>query len=172
MSTIQKQKKNKKSNFKVYDSIQIKKDALFLEKSEKNQKIYVSYKNKKGIVIDIIYSKGDDITYIVEMISTKGNLFKINILEKYLEPYVELFQPEFSIEDKVSVRNDADFSEKSDKNKKSYETYKNREGTITQLKHKGLDNDNSTYVVEMTSSTQPDKKFTFEILGKYIQKII
>ena len=79
MTTIQKQTKNKKSSFKVYDSVQIKKDALFVEKSEKNQKIYVSYKNKKGIVIDIIYSKGDDITYIVEMISTKGNLFKFNI---------------------------------------------------------------------------------------------
>lgn len=173
MATIQKQTKNKKSSFKVYDSVQIKKDALFVEKSEKNQKIYVSYKNKKGIVIDIIYSKGDDVTYIVEMISTKGNLFKIDVLEKYLETYVELFQPEFFLnEDKVSVKNDADFSEKSDKNKKSYETYKNREGTITLLKHKGLDNDNSTYVVEMMSSIQPDKKFTFEILGKYIQKVI
>ena len=52
------------------------------------------------------------------------------------------------------------------------ETYKNKEGIVTLLKHKGSNIDNSTYIVEMNSSTQPDKKFTFEILGKYIQKVI
>jgi hypothetical protein len=172
MTIIPKKNKKKEFNFKIYDFVQIKKDAIFVEKSEKNQKIYTSYKNKKGIIIDIIYSKGYDVTYIVEMISLKGNLFKFNILEKYLDPYIELFQSEFLIQDKVYVKNDADFSEKSDKNKKSYETYKNKEGIVTLLKYKGTNIDNSTYVVEMNSSTQPDKKFTFEILGKYIQKVI
>ena len=172
MTIIPKKTKKKEFNFKIYDFVQIKNDAIFIEKSEKNQMIYTSYKNKKGIIIDIIYSKGNDVTYIVEMISSKGNLFKFNILEKYLDPYIELFQSEFLIQDKVYVKNDADFSEKSDKNKKSYETYKNKEGIVTLLKHKGSNIDNSTYIVEMNSSTQPDKKFTFEILGKYIQKVI
>ena len=182
MTTQLKQKQNQNQNknplFIVGSSVQVKSNSSFSEKSDKNKIIYYTYIGKKGTIVSIPHNNGKDITYIVEMISNKGKTFTFDILEKYLEEFVQDSSEKNDMEgffkknDKVFVKNDADFSEKSIENKKSYETYKNREGTVIQLKHKNKNSDNSTYIIEMNSTTNIDKKFTFDILGKYLTSII
>ena len=172
----QNQNKNKiKSNpiFQINSLVQVKSDALFSEKSDKNKLVYQTYKGKKGSVVSILHNNGKDITYLIQMTSNKGTTFNFDILEKYLEEFVQIdLQNSFQINDKVFVKQDADFYEKSEDNKKSYETFKNREGTVVEIKHKTKDSDSSTFIVEMYSTVNTDKKFTFDILGKYLTKNI
>lgn len=171
MSIKQNQNKNKTNPvFQIGSLVQVKSDSSFSEKSEKNKLIYQTYKGKMGTVVNVPHNNGKDVTYVIEMKSNKGNTFKFDILEKYLELFVDASEPYFKKDDKVFVKQDADFSEKSEENKKSYETYKAREGTIVDIKHNAKDYQSSTFIVEMNSTVVPDKKFTFDILGKYLTK--
>jgi len=61
------------------------------------------------------------------------------------------------INDKVKIKDDAIFIEKTEENRKKYETYKNKEGLV-------VDRKNSTYIVEFI-----DNKI--DILGKYLEKL-
>ena len=100
------------------------------------------------------------------MKSKNGSLFTFDILEKYLEK-CEI--SEFTIDDIVMIKDDADFVEKNEENKKSYETYKKREGKIIGIKNQSPYKDNTTFIVEMLSAK--NTTFRFDILGKYLNKI-
>ena len=72
----------------------------------------------------------------------------------------------FNLEDKIKIIENANFREKTEKNRLVYNTYKNRIGTIKDIK---ITNRNSiTYVIEMTGKN--GNTFRFDILEKYIQK--
>jgi len=100
------------------------------------------------------------------MKSKNGKLFTFDILEKYLEKS-EI--SELTIDDIVKIKDSANFDEKSEKNKKSYETYKNREGKIVEIKNMHPYKDNTTFIVEMENSE--NMTFRFDIIGKYLEKI-
>jgi len=72
----------------------------------------------------------------------------------------------FNLEDKIKIIENANFREKTDKNRLVYNTYKNRVGTIKEIK---ITNSNSiTYVIEMTAKS--GNTFKFDILEKYIKE--
>jgi len=140
--------------FNLEDKIKIISTANFKEKTEKNRIIYNTYKYRVGTIKEIKPTNSKSITYIIEMKAKNGNTFTFDILEKYIEKYDD---KEYLINEKVKIRNDADFFEKTEKNRKIYETYKNKEGVI-------INKINSTYIVEFTD-------IKIDILGKYLEKL-
>ena len=143
------------TKFNLEDKVKIISTANFREKTEKNRLIYNTYKYRVGTVKKIKITNSKSITYIIEMKAKNGNTFTFDILEKYIEKYDD---KEFLINEKVKIKNDADFFEKNEKNRKIYETYKNKEGII-------IDKINSTYIVEFTD-------IKIDILGKYLEKLV
>jgi ribosomal protein L21E len=142
------------TKFNLEDKVKIIETANFREKTEKNRLIYNTYKNRVGTVKEIRPTNSKSITYIIEMTAKSGNTFSFDILEKYIQEYNDV---EYLINEKVKVKDDANFIEKSEENKKLYETYKNKDGVV-------VDKKNSTYIVEFS-----DNKI--DILGKYLEKI-
>jgi len=72
----------------------------------------------------------------------------------------------FNLEDKIKIIENANFREKTEKNRLVYNTYKYRVGIIKDII---ITNRNSiTYVIEMTGKN--GNTFRFDILEKYIQK--
>jgi hypothetical protein len=143
------------SKFNLGEKIKLKGTANFSEKSEKNRLVYNTYKNRVGIVKEIKPTNRNSITYIIEMVTKKGNTFTFDILEKYIQVFDEI---EFLLNEKVKIRDDANFIEKNEDNKKKYETYKNKEGVI-------VDKINLTYIVEFIDNNK------INILGKYLERI-
>jgi hypothetical protein len=77
-----------------------------------------------------------------------------------------MIKTKFNLEDKIKIIENANFREKTNKNRLIYNTYKNRVGTVVEIKPT---NSNSiTYVIEMTSKN--GNTFRFDILEKYIQE--
>ena len=72
----------------------------------------------------------------------------------------------FNLEDKVKIIETADFREKTEKNRLVYNTYKNRVGTVKEIRP--INSKSITYIIEMTAKS--GNIFTFDILEKYIQK--
>lgn len=142
------------NKFILGDKIKLIETANFREKTEKNKLVYNTYKNRVGIVKEIKPTNSKSITYIIEMNSKSNNVFTFDILEKYIQKYDDI---EFLINDKVKIKDDANFIEKNIKNREKYETYKNKEGIVLEKK-------NLTYIVEFFD----DK---IDILGKYLEKI-
>lgn len=142
------------SKFNVEEKVKIIENANFKEKTEKNRLVYNTYKYRVGTVKEIKITNSKSITYIIEMNAKNGNTFTFDILEKYLEKYDEV---EFLINEKVKIRNNANFIEKNEENRKKYESYKNIEGFVVDIK-------NSTYIVEFS-------KDKIDILGKYLEKL-
>jgi hypothetical protein len=142
------------SKFNLGDKIKLIETANFREKTEKNKLVYNTYKNRVGIVKEIKPTNSKSITYIIEMNSKSNNIFTFDILEKYIQKYDDI---EFLINEKVKIKNDANFIEKNEKNREKYESYKNKEGIVLEKK-------NLTYIVEFL-----DNKI--DILGKYLEKI-
>ena len=142
------------TKFNLEDKVKIIENANFREKTEKNRLVYNTYKYRVGTIKDIKITNRNSITYLIEMTGKNGNTFTFDILEKYLEKYDEV---EFFINEKVKIRNDANFVEKNEENRKKYESYKNIEGFV-------VDKKNSTYIIEFS-----DNKI--DILGKYLEKI-
>ncbi len=164
---IQKQPKLKKSKFNIGENVKILENAQFIEKTDKNKLVYNTYKNRTSTIKKIQNITYNSVTYLVEMKSKNGSLFTFDILEKYLEKCEKL---DFSIDDIVIIKDDADFIEKNEENKKSYETYKKRECKIVEIKNLHPYKDNTTFIVEMLSAK--NTTFRFDILGKYLNKII
>jgi hypothetical protein len=76
------------------------------------------------------------------------------------------FNIKFNVGDKIKLKENANFREKSEKNRLIYNTYKNRVGIIKEIKPT---NSNSiTYIIEMKANK--GNTFTFDILEKYIQE--
>jgi hypothetical protein len=142
------------TKFNLEDKVKIIETAQFREKTEKNRLVYNTYKNRVGTVKEIRPTNSKSITYIIEMTAKSGNTFSFDILEKYIQEYNDV---EYLINEKVKVKDDANFIEKSEENKKLYETYKNKDGVV-------VDKKNSTYIVEFS-----DNKI--DILGKYLEKM-
>jgi ribosomal protein L21E len=142
------------TKFNLEDKVKIKENSNFREKTEKNRLIYNTYKNRVGIIKEIKPTNCNSITYVIEMSAKSGNTFRFDILEKYIQEYNDI---EYLINDKVRIKNEANFIEKNEQNRKKYETYKNKEGLI-------VDKKNSTYIVEFID----DK---IDLLGKYLEKI-
>jgi hypothetical protein len=152
--------------FNLDDNVYILENADFIEKTEKNRLVYNTYKNKVAIIKDI-KSQTNNITYILEMRSKSGTLFTFDILEKYIE---KCDQADFLVNDKVKLKDNAEFLEKNEENRKSYETYKKREGTIVEIHNLHPNKENTTYIVEILQN-QKNTNFKFDILGKYLEKI-
>lgn len=72
----------------------------------------------------------------------------------------------FNLEDKVKIIETANFTEKAEKNRLVYNTYKNRVGTVKEIRP--TNSQSITYIIEMTAKS--GNTFTFDILEKYIQK--
>jgi hypothetical protein len=161
-----KQQKLKTPEFKIDDYVKVSEKSEFLEKTEKNRLVYNTYKNRIAKIKNINNITNDSVTYLLEMKSKNGTLFTFDILEKYLEKS-EI--SELTIDDIVKIKDDSNFDEKSEKNKKSYETYKNRKGKIVEIKNMHPYKDNTTFIVEMENSEKTT--FRFDILGKYLEKI-
>ena len=161
-----KQQKLKTPEFNIDDYVKVSEKSEFLEKTEKNRLVYNTYKNRIAKIKNINNITNDSVTYLLEMKSKNGTLFTFDILEKYLEKS-EI--SELTINDIVKIKDDANFDEKSEKNKKSYETYKNREGKIVEIKNMHPYKDNTTFIVEMENSE--NITFRFDIIGKYLKKI-
>lgn len=71
----------------------------------------------------------------------------------------------FNLGEKIKIIDNANFKEKTEKNRLVYNTYKYRVGTIKEIK---ITNRNSiTYIIEMIAKS--GNTFTFDILEKYIQ---
>jgi hypothetical protein len=162
---IQKQPKLKKLNYNIGDNVKILDNSEFTEKTDKNKLIYNTYKNRIGVIKNIQNRIYNSVTYLVEMKSKNGSLFTFDILEKYLE---KCEKADFTIDDIVIIKDDADFAEKNEENKKSYETYKKREGKIVEIKNLHPYKGNTTFIVEMISAK--NNTFRFDILGKYLNK--
>ncbi len=143
-----------KTKFNLEDKVKIIENANFREKTEKNRLVYNTYKNRVGTIKEIKITNRNSITYLVEMTGKSGNTFTFDILEKYIQKYED---EEFLINDKVKIKDDANFIEKNEENREKYETYKNKEGFV-------VDKKNSTYIVQFSN----DK---IDILGKYLEKI-
>ncbi len=143
-----------KSKFNLEEKVKIIENANFREKTEKNRLVYNTYKNRLGCVKEIRPTNSKSITYVIEMTSKNGNTFTFDILEKYLQEYNDV---EFLINEKVKIKSDANFIEKTEENRKKYETYKNRDGVV-------VDKKNSTYIVEFSN-------IKINILGKYLEKL-
>ncbi len=143
------------TKFNLEDKIKIIENANFREKTEKNRLVYNTYKNRIGTIKEIKITNRNSITYLIEMTGKSGNNFTFDILEKYIQKYEDI---EFLINDKVKIKDDANFIEKNEENRKKYETYKNKEGSV-------VDRKNSTYIVEFSVDNKID------ILVKYLQKI-
>ena len=144
-----------KTKFNLEDKIKIIENANFREKTEKNRLVYNTYKNRVGTVKEIKPTNRNSITYVIEMTGKSGNIFRFDILEKYIQKYEDV---EYLINENVRIRNDANFIEKNEENRKKYETYKNKDGFV-------VDKKNSTYIVQFLN----DK---IDILGKYLEKIV
>jgi hypothetical protein len=162
----QQQQKLKNPNFNIGDNVKVLESSEFTEKTEKNRLVYNTYKNRIATIKNINNRTHNSVTYILEMKSKNGSLFTFDILEKYLEK-CEI--SEFTIDDIVKIREDANFEEKNEENKKSYETYKNRECKIVEIKNLHPYKDSTTFIVEMLSAK--NTTFRFDILGKYLNKI-
>lgn len=143
------------TKFNLEDKIKIIENANFREKTEKNRLIYNTYKNRVGIVKEIKPTNRNSITYIIEMIAKNGNTFRFDILEKYIQKYEDI---EYLINENVRIKDDANFIEKNEENRKKYETYKNKDGVV-------VDKKNSTYIVEFSNEK-------IDILGKYLEKMV
>ena len=163
---IKKQPNLKKLKFNIGDNIKVLENSNFIEKTEKNKLVYNTYKNRVGVIKNIQSRIHNSVTYLVEMMSKNGLLFTFDILEKYLE---KCDISEFTIDDIVMINDNANFIEKNEENKKSYETYKKREGKIIEIKNQSPYKDNTTFIVEMLSAK--NTTFRFDILGKYLIKI-
>ena len=144
------------TKFNLEDKVKIIENANFREKTEKNRLVYNTYKNRVGTIKEIRPTNSRSITYVIEMNSKSGNTFTFDILEKYIQKYDD---KEFLINEKVKIRNDANFIEKNEENRKKYETYKNIDGYGVVV-----DKKNSTYIVEFNNSK-------IDILGKYLDKL-
>jgi hypothetical protein len=142
------------TKFNLEDKIKIIENANFREKTDKNRLVYNTYKNRIGTIKEIKITNSNSITYVIEMISKSGNTFKFDILEKYIQEYNDV---EYLINEKVRIKSDANFIEKTKENREKYETFKNKEGFV-------VDRKNSTYIVEFS-----DNKI--DILGKYLEKL-
>jgi hypothetical protein len=143
------------TRFNFEDKVKIIENANFREKTEKNRLVYNTYKNRVGTVKEIKPTNSKSITYIIEMSTKNSNTFTFDILEKYLEKYDEI---EFLLNEKVKIKNNANFIEKNEENRKKYETYKNIDGYGVIVEKK-----NSTYIVEFSYNK-------IDILGKYLEK--
>ena len=76
-------------------------------------------------------------------------------------------EPEdINLEDKIKIIENANFREKTEKNKLVYNTYKNRVGIVKEIKP--TNRNSITYIIEMTGKN--DNTFSFDILEKYIQR--
>lgn len=142
------------TKFNLEDKVKIIENANFREKTDKNRLVYNTYKNRVGTIKEIKPTNRNSITYIIEMTAKSGNTFTFDILEKYIEKYDDI---EFLLDEKVKIKDNANFIEKNEENRKKYETYKNKEGIIQDRK-------NSTYIVEFFDSK-------IDILGKYLEKL-
>jgi hypothetical protein len=71
----------------------------------------------------------------------------------------------FNLEDKVKIIENANFREKTEKNRLIYNTYKNRVGIVKEIKP--TNSRSITYVIKMNAKN--GNIFTFDILEKYIQ---
>ena len=152
--------------FNLGDNVNILENADFLEKTEKNRLVYNTYKNRVAIIKDI-KSQTNNVTYMLEIKTKNGTIFTFDILEKYIEKCDET---ELLVNDKVKLKDDAEFLEKNEENRKSYETYKKREGIIVEIYNLHPNKENTTYIVEMMQQ-QKNTNFRFDILGKYLEKI-
>jgi len=144
-----------KTKLNLEDKVKIIENANFREKTEKNRLVYNTYKNRVGTVKEIKPTNRNSITYVIEMTGKNGNTFSFDILEKYIQKYEDV---EYLINENIRIKNDANFIEKNEENRKKYETYKNKDGFV-------VDKKNSTYIVQFLD----DK---IDILGKYLEKII
>jgi hypothetical protein len=142
------------TKFNLEDKVKVIDTANFREKTEKNRLVYNTYKNRVGIIKEIRPTNSNSITYIIEMTAKNGKTFTFDILEKYIQEYNDI---EYLINEKVKIKNEANFIKKNEENRKKYENFKNKEGIITDKK-------NLTYIVEFLG----DK---IDILGKYLEKI-
>jgi hypothetical protein len=142
------------TKFNLEDKVKVIDTANFKEKTEKNRLVYNTYKNRVGTVKEIRPTNRNSITYIIEMTAKNGKTFTFDILEKYIKEYNDI---EYLINEKVRIKNDANFIEKKEENRKKYEIFKDKEGIV-------VDKKNSTYIIEFL-----DKKV--DILGKYLEKI-
>jgi hypothetical protein len=143
-----------KTKFNLEDKVKIIENANFKEKTEKNKLVYNTYKNRVGTIKEIKPTNINSITYIIEMLAKNGNTFRFDILEKYIQKYEDI---EYVINEKVRIKDNANFIEKNKENRKKYEIYKNKDGVV-------VDKKNSTYIVQFSN----DK---IDILGKYLEKI-
>ena len=143
-----------KTKFNLEDQVKIIENANFKEKTEKNKLVYNTYKNRVGTIKEIKPTNINSITYIIEMLAKNGNTFRFDILEKYIQKYEDI---EYVINEKVRIKDNANFIEKNKENRKKYEIYKNKDGVV-------VDKKNSTYIVQFSN----DK---IDILGKYLEKI-
>jgi hypothetical protein len=166
LKKTKKQQKLKNPNFNIGDNVKVLESSEFTEKTEKNRLVYNTYKNRIATIKNINNRTHNCVTYLLEMKSKNGSLFTFDILEKYLE---KCDVSDFTIDDIIKIKDDANFEEKNEENKKSYETYKNREGKIVEIKNLHPYKDNTTYIVEMLSAK--NTFFRFDILGKYLNKI-
>lgn len=142
------------TKFILGEKVKVIETANFREKTEKNRLVYNTYKNRVGTIMEIKVTNSKSITYIIEMTSKSGNNFTFDILEKYIQKYDDI---EILINEKVKIKDDANFIEKNEENKKLYETYKNKDGVV-------VDKKNSTYIVEFLDCK-------IDILGKYLDKL-
>ena len=99
-----------KTKFNLEDKIKIIENANFREKNDKNKLVYNTYKHRVGTIKDIRITNRNSITYVIEMIGKSGNNFTFDILEKYIQKYEDI---EFLINDKVKIKDDAIFIEKT-----------------------------------------------------------
>jgi hypothetical protein len=166
LKKTEKQPKQKKPIFNIGDNVKILENSEFTEKTEKNRLVYNTYKNRIATIKNINNITHNCVTYLLEMKSKNGSLFTFDILEKYLE---KCDISEFTIDDIVKIKDDANFDEKNEENKKSYETYKNREGKIVEIKNLHPYKDNTTFIIEMLNAK--NTTFRFDILGKYLNKL-
>ena len=142
------------TKFILGEKVKVIETANFREKTEKNRLVYNTYKNRVGTIMEIKVTNSKSITYIIEMTSKSGNNFTFDILEKYIQKNDDI---EILINEKVKIKDDANFIEKNEENKKLYETYKNKDGVV-------VDKKNSTYIVEFLDCK-------IDILGKYLDKL-
>ena len=77
-----------------------------------------------------------------------------------------MIKTKFNLEDKIKIIENANFREKTEKNKLVYNTYKNRVGIVKEIKP--TNRNSITYIIEMTGKN--DNTFSFDILEKYIQR--
>jgi hypothetical protein len=77
-----------------------------------------------------------------------------------------MIKTKFNLEDKIKIIENANFREKTEKNKLVYNTYKNRVGIVKEIKP--TNRNSITYIIEMTGKN--DNTFRFDILEKYIQR--